>query len=191
MDNLIEIAIPALCGIGAILGLLMIFSPVEVSRTGQQMGEWYRHTALMRLLDTPRSVERIFYRHHRLYGILIIVGSLWSLISLLRMAGQRQKLMGLVDFMHSAVAEIAIDTTFVVLVLGSSFAFAVGLVVLLRPSLLKRIELTANRWVDHLGDRASGSPDTQSTSLAPRVLGGLILLFSLFVLVQWLLFRLS
>ncbi|MEX0914477.1 MAG: hypothetical protein WDZ60_01170, partial [Wenzhouxiangellaceae bacterium] len=87
--------------------------------------------------DRPRRIERFVYRHHRLFGTAIVLGALlylWRIASiglLWPSAGHSAWLSGLpaLTVLHLLVLPF-------------------GTVMLIRPSLLKRIEQTSNRWID-------------------------------------------
>lgn len=96
-------------------------------------------------LDAPYFWERFFYRHHRVWGAIIIAGAAYAAITLLRLddpAGVANAL-GL-PFGASANL-ILVQSVHALLLLGSLLALPFGCVVLIRPSLLKRVERQANR----------------------------------------------
>lgn len=87
--------------------------------------------------DRTRRIERFVYRHHRVFGTAIVLGALlylWRIASiglLWPSAGHSAWLSGLpaLTVLHLLVLPF-------------------GVVMLIRPSLLKRVEQVSNRWVD-------------------------------------------
>ncbi|MEE4303608.1 MAG: hypothetical protein V2J19_05595 [Wenzhouxiangella sp.] len=92
-------------------------------------------TAALRLLDRQWQIERLVYRHHRIFGLLVIAAGsfcLWRLT--------RTELTAVLDGRSSA------SILLWVLLAGQAFNLLVGLVVFFRPSLLKPLETISNRW---------------------------------------------
>lgn len=105
-----------------------------------------RLRALFEELERPRSLERLAYRHHRLLGALLTLGATYVLATwaldydadaVLNLAGRHWTARGL-DWMFAA-GELLV-------VLLHAVVLAIGLVVLIRPSLLKGVERVVNRW---------------------------------------------
>lgn len=105
-----------------------------------------RLRALFHHLERPRSLERVAYRHHRLLGALLCLGSgyvlaTWAMdyetAAVLNLAGRHWTARGL-DWLFVAGEALV--------VLLHACVLAVGLVVFLRPSLLKGVERVVNRW---------------------------------------------
>ncbi len=94
-------------------------------------------TAALRLLDRQWRIERLVYRHHRIFGLLMIAAGsfcLWQLT--------RAELSAVLDGGSSA------SILLWALLLGQAFTLLVGMVVFFRPSLLKPLETISNRWHD-------------------------------------------
>lgn len=87
--------------------------------------------------DRVHRIERIVYRHHRLFGAAVVLGALlylWRIASI----GLLWPTAGHTTWLS------ALPALTVLMLLVLPF----GTVMLIRPSLLKRIEKTSNRWVD-------------------------------------------
>lgn len=119
---------------------------------------------LLGMLETPRHVERFIYRHHSFFGAVIMLGTgfyFW------RVAGT--------DLLWSH-GDYGLQAPLLwLLTIGSTFAFVLGAVMLVRPSRLKPLEALANRWVGP----ESGTV-REWISRHPRVQGILILAVSLY-----------
>ncbi len=95
--------------------------------------------------DTPCRIERLIYRQHRLFGLAVLAGAGWFLV--------RVAAAGLVWPGENEPLWQAIYPVLAVLNLA---LIPFGLVMLFRPSLLKRLERAANRWIDWQQGRTLG-----------------------------------
>lgn len=83
-------------------------------------------------LDRQWRIERWAYRHHRAFGLLIIVAGLVCIWQLVRL-----------DL--SAAADPRILLAWLLLG-GQALNLAIGILIFTRPSLLKPLEALGNRW---------------------------------------------
>jgi len=129
-----------------LVGVLLLANPRVLFALNARLSRWVDTGATFRLLDQPHHLERFFYRHHRALGAMIVAGAgyvLWSWAfaynrsDVLAILGRRWVTAGL-DWVPAAL-EVA------VVVLHGAI-LAVGVLVFFRPSLLKGLERTANRW---------------------------------------------
>lgn len=100
-------------------------------------------TALARILevlDRQLRIERFIYRHHRLFGSAILIGSL-AMVVLLGI-GYRPYLES--NLRLTAHAQVAVFLA-VAMAVG---AVVIGLVMLIRPSALKGFEALSNHWIE-------------------------------------------
>lgn len=156
------------------VGLLLLVAPRLLLAANQRMSRWVDTRGVFRVLEQPLMLERFFYRHHRVLGALIATGAtyvLWQWTfaydreAFLTTLDRRWVASGL-DFFVPALEWFLVGVH--VLILG------VGLVILVRPSLLKNVERAANHW--HSGPRSEtldaviGSVD-RGISLYPRLSG--------------------
>lgn len=94
-------------------------------------------------------VERFFYRHHRPFGVFIIGG---SLVMMLVLMSKKFWALDVVAFVLASAPGVRLIAWGLV-----SGLLMIGLVVLVRPSALKRFEAVANRQVNLV---SRGHPDT-------------------------------
>lgn len=89
--------------------------------------------------------ERYFYRRHRVFGGLIVLGALYVVVRLLTLGSPGNVATALGFATANGVGVILIQTGWALLLLGSLLALPFGAIVFVRPSLLKGIERQANR----------------------------------------------
>lgn len=121
-------------------------------------------TTALRLLDRQWQIERLVYRHHRLVGALVLAAGTFCLWRM-----TRTELAALLA--GGSTASILLW----LLLVGQGFNLLVGLVIFLRPSLLKPLETLSNRWhsLEATGSNRSAAPRLTALTLA---LVGLIVL---------------
>lgn len=174
------------------IGTLILVSPALVMRVAGKMNRWVPTDAWFRRLDSPKVTERLFYRHHRIFGALLVIGTgyviyqfVWG-IDYAAVFG-RAEIMG----SHAAAAWLAATLGFIAIVF-SVVVFGIGVVVFFRPSILKRLERRANTWfaadqsLKRLDEQVS-TPDRIFIRI-PRLVGLLVILGSLYVIVSLRLF---
>ena len=165
-----------------VVGVLLLARPQALFALNAWLSRWVDTGSTFQMLDRPHHLERFFYRHHRALGAMIVTGAgyvLWSWAfaydrsDVVAILGRRWISAGL-DWVPAAL-EVA-----VVALHGA--ILAVGLMVFFRPSLLKGLERTANRWQDGPAttrlDSVVGNLDGTFEG-HPRI-SGLVLLVSAF-----------
>ena len=189
MTSLSPTALPLLQGLAVALvlglllalgiGVLLLARPGTAFAINERLSRWIDTTPTFSALDRPRSLERYFYRHHRLLGALIVGGASyvlwrWAFVyeraDMIAVVGQGWVSAGL-DWLPAAL-EVALVALHMVI-------FVVGALVMFRPSLLKGVERAANRWQEPSANRLDsvvGSLD-EAFEGHPRV-SGLILAIS-------------
>lgn len=125
-------------------------------------------------IDQPHYIERLIYRHHRKAGIALMAAAAWWLWLLSPLAPWRAFLsltwhylklvFGSADFVLLATSGLALGV------------LVTGLLLLLRPSLLKPLESVANRWVDPLAATAASPRTPLKVDQLTWMLGGIFLL---------------
>lgn len=127
---------------GLLVGAGMLFRPAQVIRINDYISRWVSTERVREVIDRPRWVERYFYRHHRLVGSVVSAGALVVLYTFLFSFNQR-KISALVPHNLWWLSDAALAAVLV----GSLLAAVVGIIVLIRPSVLKEIERGLNHWI--------------------------------------------
>lgn len=138
--------------IGALMGiavsLLLIFKPHLIERVNRVANRWVSMRHISRWMDRSIRIERWCYRHHRPLGLFLTLGGAYILVYF----GWRfDKPIALHSFSSFVSNKLLLDTLLQALVLfeliGGVFALLVGLVIWLRPSLLRGMEKESNQWL--------------------------------------------
>ena len=133
-------------GLALVVGALLLTKPRLLFALNAWLSRWVDTRGAFGVLDEPHHLERFFYRHHRILGLVIVAGAgyvLWrwafhyERADLLALLGPRFVSRGL-DWVPAAL-----ETTLVTL---HGAILMIGALVFFRPSLLKGFERTANHW---------------------------------------------
>lgn len=153
-----------------LVGILLLLAPARMLRVADYLNREYSFiNKLVRMLDRPHYIEPFIYRHHRVAGLVLAVFSgyfLWK-------AGT--------VFMPPIIHPILHG----VLIAFNVIALLLGIEIFVRPSLLKRTERMANRWlsteavVDVL-EKPINKPERLAHRY-PRALGAVILAAVLYI----------
>ncbi|MFH1045189.1 MAG: hypothetical protein V1796_09170 [Pseudomonadota bacterium] len=127
---------------GVLLGAGMLLKPERIAFWNHYFSRWVSADEITEQLDRPRWIERYFYRHHRLVGALLLIGAIFVLYALLFNRNMRR----ISAVMTSGSWGLG-DALVGMLLIGSVLAALVGVIVLTRPSLLREIEQSSNRWI--------------------------------------------
>lgn len=175
------------------LGIWMLFRPDQVFRVNRFFSQWLSSRKATRALNQPvYRVERHVYRYHRVFGSALLAGAGYILYSLWFRYDKAAALDSFREYNPQVVAWL-LDSAVFLLYLTSTFALAVALCLVIRPSLLRGFEIWANRWFTtrhmekplevmrmHPDEAAQRNP--RVTALV-MVLGGLYVLVNLGFLV--------
>lgn len=166
-----------------LMGVAMLIKPELISRLNQYLARWVSPERVSEQLDRPRWIERYFYRHHRLVGSVLIIGAAFILYIFLisynvrTIAGMVPRgYLGLYDFLVTLV------------LVGSVLAALVGVIVLIRPSMLRDIEKSANHWINtepvvkFFNDMHH--PVDRHVLRHRKVAGGIMIMGGLFILIS-------
>lgn len=175
---------------GLIVGIWLTTWPTPFFRVTNRLNEWYSARRALKIWETPFHWERFFYRYHHVFGAAILLATGWTLYCFIWVYPVERVYQILqVGFAVKTLAWLGfIQGIIWIIRIASVLAMLAGLVVLFRPSLLKRFEDVANNWVS---TRKMMRPLEQSYTMTdsfaarhPRLAGGLISLVSLYALVS-------
>lgn len=129
--------------VGVLVGVAMLLKPEQLMRLNQQASRWVCTEKIAVQFDCRRRVEPFIYRHHRLMGSAVLIGAVFVLHTFLFRYNLR--------FISTLIPKNywwLSDALVTMLLIGSVLAALIGGIVLTKPSLLRDIETSANRWID-------------------------------------------
>lgn len=133
--------------LGILLGLLLIFRPELIGSVNRVANRWVSTRRVNQWLDRSISIERWFYRHHRAAGIVIMLGAIYVFIHFGFQFDKAYTLHQWSGAIPVKLLEALLDALVLFLLTGSAIALMLGLLICLRPSLLRVLEQKSNRWV--------------------------------------------
>lgn len=176
------------CVLAMLLGLLLLLAPTAYLAISLRLNKWVSTRRSMRPMEIPRNQEALLYRHHRLFGLLIVTGAIYTLNYFLLDYDRQLAFNTLLKELkiEAFTLDWALDAVMFFLMLGNVFVLIIGSVIFIRPSLLKGVEAWGNTWVStrhttrFLDNSYSGVDSV--TARHPRFVGGFLLLGGLYVL---------
>lgn len=173
---------------GLVLGILLLLDAARVMRWNHALNAWYSTRGATDILDRPVEVKRAVYRWHRVAGVVVFAGALFTLDALIFGLKTAAVARAFRDLGNPVILGLLLETVRIFLIVGNLVAFLAAAVLIFRPSLLKGLETWGDRqygnWQSSLPfDAMRFQPDDFVRS-KPRLVGVLILLGSLYVLVS-------
>jgi len=174
--------------LGLVIGILLLVDSARVIQWNNILNRWYSTRLAMRALEQPLDVKRVVYRWHRVLGMLVFAGALFTLDVLVFSYKSGALVRTFRDLGNPAILSVVFETLRVLLIVGNLAALAAAAVLCFRPSLLKGLE----GWADR---RYSGRESTKRLEIMryqpddfvrarPKVVGALVTIGSLYVLVS-------
>jgi hypothetical protein len=96
-------------------------------------------------LDAPRDVKRTVYRAHRVAGLILFAGALFTLDRLWFHYEPEVMARIFAGWGHGELREVFAEALHLFLLAGNALALVLAIVVTFRPSLLKGLEHWADR----------------------------------------------
>ncbi len=133
--------------LGLLLGGCLIFKPVLMSRATVSVLRRVFIPAVSQWPDRIVSIERGFYRNHKLMGGLIVAGAIYILLFFSVSLSNAHLISSGQDSLPVSLLEVLLMTARILFLSLGVLILLLGAVVIWRPSLLRDIETKANRWV--------------------------------------------
>ena len=173
---------------GLILGVMLLVDSARVMRWNHALNAWYSTQKAADVLEHPVEVKRVVYRWHRVAGILVFAGALFTLDALIFGFKTAALARAFRDVANPALLGLVFEAVRIFLIVGNIAAFLAAAVLIFRPSLLKGLETWGDRsysnWPASLPiDAMRFQPDDFVRS-KPRLVGVLAILGSLYVLLS-------
>jgi hypothetical protein len=174
--------------LGLVIGIVLLVNSERVLRWNSTLNRWYNTREAFSRLDQPIDVKRVIYRWHRVAGVLVFAGALFTLDVL----AFSYKTGALVRAFGNAgdpnLLYIAFETLRIVLIVGNVAGLVAGGILCFRPSLLKGFEAVGDRYYGGGGGAAKAleimhfQPD-EFVRTHPRLVGALFAGGSAYILI--------
>jgi len=173
--------------LGLLVGVMLLVDSERMLRWNHELNRWYSSRRALRPLDESIDVKRLVYRWHRVLGVVLFAGALYTL-DVLAFSYQTGALVrAFRDLGNPVLLNLVFEGLRILLIVGNVAALAAAVVLCFRPSLLKGLEAWGDR---QYSNRESLKPlDTMRyqpddfVRARPRLVGVLVTLGSLYVLV--------
>lgn len=171
--------------VSLVVGVLLVFKPSVVINWNKKAGSTFSFRLSLRALDIPRYIDRVFYRHHKIIGTIVVFTSIYILYYFTQVfdAGVISSFMA--GSAYLGFAEIIAKALQLFLLLTCVATLVIGIIMFIRPSLLKGFEDWSNRWISTPEvTKALFVERDHADQLAfryPRLVGMAIILLSLYI----------
>jgi len=130
------------------VGAGFIFIPDKIFKLANRLNHWVKTDSFFYVLNKPRYKERYFYRHHRVFGIVIFFVSIACLYMLSVYNGVETITDNLVRFAESEFEKWLFVILYYILIGANILAVLFGAIMFIRPSVLKAFEEWSNLWIE-------------------------------------------
>ncbi len=170
------------------LGLSFLLIPGKVLQFGEKLNAWVRTDHVFDFINKPRYQERFVYRYHLAFGTLVMLFSALCVYMLYFNTDVTVLLERLSQMMETEFGKWLIVSLYYILLAANIIAFVMGLVILIRPNVLKTLGDKANRWIDSeeklkVLDSTRDLPQSVFPG-NPRIFGILILMGAVYIIVS-------
>jgi len=167
------------------VGLAFILVPNKVLLWGNSLNIWISTKGLFGIFDTFRNHDRLYYKHHRLLGSAITLLAGISIYVLGFYSGVTATTAGLEMLAVTTFGKWLLVTCYYILIVLCGLGLIAGIVIFIRPSLLKSLESWGNRWIDTQSplQRFDDIHDIPTNVLPgkPRLFGCFVLLGAIYI----------
>jgi len=149
--------------LGLLVGILLLIDSQRVLRWNAYLNRWISTGESLRVLDQPHDLNRIVYRGHRILGLVVLAAALYALDVLVFNIQTRPLVHIFRDLANPATLQLFAESVRWFLVAGNVLAILVGMILVLRPSLLKGVE----GWTDRRYSPRLSSPNLDEPRYQP------------------------
>ena len=132
--------------LGLVIGIVLLVDSERVLRWNGTLNRWYNTRDALRRLDEPIDVKRMIYRWHRVAGVLVFGGALFTLDVLAFSYKTHTLVQAFRGVGNAHLLQIAFETLRIVLIVGNVAGLVAGAILCFRPSLLKGLEAVGDRY---------------------------------------------
>ena len=171
--------------ISLIFGLGLILAPAITLKFNEKINTRFSMRKATKKIETAIKSEPLFYKYSKVSGSILVTGSLFVLYTLATFNAYTL-IPHLPKSITPAAWEWIIESAQIFFYITCTFIFIFGLIVFIRPSLVKNFEQAANHWVSTRKGFSKMTEDINITNKLvntyPRLFGAFITIFSLIVL---------
>jgi hypothetical protein len=169
------------------VGIGFCLLPNKMFELANRMNKWVSTEHIFHVINKPRYKESFFYRHHRIFGVIIIIASIVSLYLLSFYIGVDSVLNILIRLAESEFEKWLFVILYYLLIAAICLVIIFGIIMTIRPSLLKSVEKWSNHWVDTDAplkklDKQNDMPDKILPGKNPRIFGFIIILAAIYII---------
>ncbi|HVS25969.1 MAG TPA: hypothetical protein VHE58_01460 [Burkholderiales bacterium] len=134
------------CVVSLVIGVWLLVQPQAIIRLNQYFNKWFGTEKFTLALDNLHHIEHALYRHHRLFGFLVLASGAYILYVLTFSFSKKAAVSFFARGMNIHAAAWLMDALVVVLFLAGVCAVVIGGFLIIRPSLLRNFEQKLNSW---------------------------------------------
>ena len=167
-------------------GLGIMIVPDLMIGLSQRLNVWISTERLFNRLDQQSFSERFFYKYHIIFGIFLVAAAVYIFYTFMFSFDPGKYSLSI--FSSVAANDWLTHSLVFVNLLFSFLIFLIGIIVLIRPSLLKKFEAAMNRWI--IADETLKKLDVQMKvpdsmfNKRPRLMGLIIVIGSIYILIN-------
>jgi hypothetical protein len=131
---------------GLVFGVMMLSRPDWIVALNIRANRWISTRKLLEPLQQPINIDRTFYRHGYWFGSLLAIGALYIIYIFTTAIGREALLESLagMKLVPLIVQQPVLDSLVFISLAGALLGLIVSLFLILRPSMLRDLELGAN-----------------------------------------------
>lgn len=134
---------------GLVAGALLLWYPERLRAAGNVLNRWVSTRHLDQSLERSIALDPLFYRYRRTSATLTMLASIYILYFFTVSLDKASAVDGFARSftLPAAAAGSLLDALVLTALLGALLAIFVSMFLLVRPSLLRDFEQTANQWI--------------------------------------------
>jgi len=132
--------------LGLAIGITLLVDSERVMRWNAALNRWYSTRQAFQKLEEPIDVKRVIYRWHRVAGVLVLAGAIFTLDVLVFTYHAGALVRAFRGAGNPVILGILFETMRIVLIVGNVAALIAGAILCFRPSLLKGAEAVGDRY---------------------------------------------
>lgn len=146
LQDILSIVLFWLAIILLFVGIGFMAIPAKLLELTTRLNKWVATDSLFNGLNRSFSFERIIYRHHTISGLIIIVCCIYVFLRIWLCFEVAIEILPVI--INATISQWLYTALVLLIFIADIVVFIIGLIILVRPSILKGIESWSNRWID-------------------------------------------